>query len=464
MKLIQKFQYGRPLVAQSDNTRVAKPIIKRKIKYKLKPGEFFFTDRNTGKKTLIKPKNETISADRRNTYQRKQNEKRTQQLHKQYEEDKKQEQAMKNLQGLLTFVSPSTYVGPVFNNNGKSYTENVMSGEGTGSTAGNVAVDMLTPFAVGGATKGIQAGNRLYRIRQLSKINQPKQIPIDRPKSLTQSNLDIRNYSPETSDQISRYIFFQKFYDNNLEFQDFQSQHNFFVEKPSVLVPVQNSPLYNYIQYFNKRFNLNTTGNIEVPEDNIFKENQLGLFNIKSKKPFVNHRYSDNVDNTVVHEAISHYTDEAVAWRPTNKPPLIFPRFVRRIVTKNKPTVGEVYQHISTPWPGFRFIRRTKNSDNYVDPNSRNWFESRATLNELRYQLFKENPDNYSAVLDKLPDQEIFKKLSKINNYGWDYNNLYQALPPRLQKSWANRIRYALKYLPATTPFTFPAIQNKNDR
>ena len=371
---------------------------------------------------------------------------------------------MKNLQGLLTFVSPSTYVGPVFNNNGKSYTENVMSGEGTGSTAGNVAVDMLTPFAVGGATKGIQAGNRLYRIRQLSKINQPKQIPIDRPKSLTQSNLDIRNYSPETSDQISRYIFFQKFYDNNLEFQDFQSQHNFFVEKPSVLVPVQNSPLYNYIQYFNKRFNLNTTGNIEVPEDNIFKENQLGLFNIKSKKPFVNHRYSDNVDNTVVHEAISHYTDEAVAWRPTNKPPLIFPRFVRRIVTKNKPTVGEVYQHISTPWPGFRFIRRTKNSDNYVDPNSRNWFESRATLNELRYQLFKENPDNYSAVLDKLPDQEIFKKLSKINNYGWDYNNLYQALPPRLQKSWANRIRYALKYLPATTPFTFPAIQNKNDR
>lgn len=84
MKLIQKFQYGRPLVAQSDNTRVVKPIIKRKIKYKLKPGEFFFTDRNTGKKTLIKPKNETISADRRNTYQRRQDQKRTQQVYKRY--------------------------------------------------------------------------------------------------------------------------------------------------------------------------------------------------------------------------------------------------------------------------------------------------------------------------------------------------------------------------------------------
>lgn len=151
MKIVPKAQYGRSLVAQSDNTRVAKPVIERKIEYKLKPGEFFFTDRNTGKKTLIKPKNETISTDRRTIYQRKQDEKRTQQLHRQYEEDKKQEEGMRNLQGFLTFVSPSTYIGPVLNNNGKSYAQNVMSGEGTGSTAGNVAIDILTPFAVGGA-------------------------------------------------------------------------------------------------------------------------------------------------------------------------------------------------------------------------------------------------------------------------------------------------------------------------
>lgn len=184
MKIVPKAQYGRPLVIQSDNTRVAKPIIERKIQYKLKPGELFFTDRNTGKKILIKPRNETISTDRRNTYQKKQDEKRTQQLHRQYEEDKKQEEGMKNLQGFLTFVSPSTYIGPIFNNNGKSYTENVMSGEGTGDVAGNVAIDILTPFAIGGITKGIQAGNRLYRIRQLSKAidnSSPalQQIPLN---------------------------------------------------------------------------------------------------------------------------------------------------------------------------------------------------------------------------------------------------------------------------------------------
>lgn len=166
MKIVPKAQYGRPLVAQSDNTRVAKPVIERKIEYKLKPGEFFFTDRNTGKKTLIKPKNETISTDRRNTYQRKQDEKRTQQLHRQYEEDKKQEEGMRNLQGFLTFISPSTYVGPILNNNGKSYVENVMSGEGTGDVTGNVAIDMLTPFAIGGvkslASNTVKLGNSIY--------------------------------------------------------------------------------------------------------------------------------------------------------------------------------------------------------------------------------------------------------------------------------------------------------------
>lgn len=151
MRLVPKAQYGRQLVAQSDNTRVARPAIERKIQYKLKPGEFFFTDKNTGKKTLIKPKNETISADRRSTYQRQQDQTRAKQFYRQYKEDKKQEEGMRNLQGFLTFSSPSTWVGAATRNNGRSYFDNVASGEGTGSTAGNVAIDMLTPFAIGGA-------------------------------------------------------------------------------------------------------------------------------------------------------------------------------------------------------------------------------------------------------------------------------------------------------------------------
>lgn len=166
MRLVPKAQYGRQFIAQSDNTRVARPAIERKVQYKLKPGEFFFTDKNTGKKTLIKPKNETINTDRRSAYQRYQDQIRAKQFYRQYEEDKKYEEGMRNLQGFLTFATPSTWVGAATRNNGRSYFDNVASGEGTGSVAGNVAIDMLTPFAIGGtkslASNAVKLGNSIY--------------------------------------------------------------------------------------------------------------------------------------------------------------------------------------------------------------------------------------------------------------------------------------------------------------
>lgn len=151
MRLVPKAQYGRPLVTQSDNTRVAKPAVERKIEYKLKPGEFFFTDRNTGKKTLIKPKNGTITTDRRNTYQRQQDQIRAKQFYRQYKENKNYEEGMRNLQGFLTFASPSTWVGAATRNNGRSYFDNVASGEGFGNNTANLLFDLATPFAIGGA-------------------------------------------------------------------------------------------------------------------------------------------------------------------------------------------------------------------------------------------------------------------------------------------------------------------------
>lgn len=147
------------------------------MEYKPKPGEFFIIDRRTGKKVLVKRKNETVSADRRSTYQRQQDQTRAKQVYRQYEEDKKQEEGMKNLQGFLTFISPSTYIGPVFNNNDKSYVENVMSGEGTGDTAGNVAIDILTPFAVGGARS--LATNAVKRFPYRPNTSSLQSIPYD---------------------------------------------------------------------------------------------------------------------------------------------------------------------------------------------------------------------------------------------------------------------------------------------
>lgn len=83
MKIIPKGQYG--LITQSDNTRVAKPIIQERIPYKLKPNEFYFIDKKTGKKTLIKRKQETVTEDKRSTYQKKYDKIRTEQIQKKYE-------------------------------------------------------------------------------------------------------------------------------------------------------------------------------------------------------------------------------------------------------------------------------------------------------------------------------------------------------------------------------------------
>lgn len=153
MKVIPKAQYGTRFIAQSDNTRVTRPVIVEKKEYKPKPNEFFFTDNRTGRKILMRKRDETVSADNSSPYQRQEAQRRAEQAYKQYEEDKRQKEGMTNLQGLFTLASPSTYIGPIFNNNGKSYIDNVMSGQGTGDTGANLAIDLLTP----------KVGQLLYR-------------------------------------------------------------------------------------------------------------------------------------------------------------------------------------------------------------------------------------------------------------------------------------------------------------
>lgn len=154
MKIIPKGQNG--LVAKSDNTRVAKPIIAEKIPYKLKPNEFYFIDKRTGKRIIGRLKQEVVSPDNRTTYQRKQDQIKAKQVQKKQKEDKNYEKGLETIDALSKLVMPSTYVGPIFNNNGKSYLDNVMSGEGTGDAAGNITIDLLTPLSVNKFSKVIQ--------------------------------------------------------------------------------------------------------------------------------------------------------------------------------------------------------------------------------------------------------------------------------------------------------------------
>ena len=214
MKIIPKGQYG--LITQSDNTRVAKPIIQERIPYKLKPNEFYFVDKKTGKKTLIKQKQETVSADNRTTNQRKQDQARTKQIQKKQEADKNYNEGLKTIGALTTLAMPSTYIGPVFNNNGKSYLDNVISGEGTGDAAGNLAIDLLTPLATGSTIKGgsyvYNTGNRLYNnwldLKDLRNFMSRYQYNLINPKNsiiFNDSKLDrLFNHIVESHNTFTR--------------------------------------------------------------------------------------------------------------------------------------------------------------------------------------------------------------------------------------------------------------------
>ena len=214
MKIIPKGQNG--LVAKSDNTRVAKPIIAEKIPYKLKPNEFYFIDKRTGKRTLGRLKQEVVSPDNRTTYQRKQDQIKARQVQKKQEEDKNYEKGLETIDALSKLVMPSTYVGPIFNNNGKSYLDNVMSGEGTGNTAGNLTIDLLTPLTTGSTIKGgsyvYNTGNRLYNnwldLKNLRNFMSRYQYNLINPKNsiiFNDSKLDkLFNHIVESHNTFTR--------------------------------------------------------------------------------------------------------------------------------------------------------------------------------------------------------------------------------------------------------------------
>lgn len=147
MKIIPKLQTAwSPIILQQDNTRIKQPLVVTEIDYKLQPGEFFYTDKSTGKKTLVRPKQEVVSSDNRSDFQRKQDAERSERLMKKYEEQKQREEAAKAVSVLTTLISPSTWIGPLIRNNGKSYFDNFTSGGGFGDNTTNFIFDLASPF------------------------------------------------------------------------------------------------------------------------------------------------------------------------------------------------------------------------------------------------------------------------------------------------------------------------------
>lgn len=144
------------ILQAKQSTTINKPQRKWNVKRKLKPGEQVFTDWRTGKKTVFTPRRAEVKSDNRGEYQKQKDQKTADILHQKHEQEKTTQEGLKNLGAIGKVVSPSTYIGPLANRaiasiqgdkqDRRSIGEQILSGEGTGDTAGNLLLDFASPY------------------------------------------------------------------------------------------------------------------------------------------------------------------------------------------------------------------------------------------------------------------------------------------------------------------------------
>lgn len=149
-----------------------------------------------------------------------------------------------------------------------------------------------------------------------------------------------------------------------------------------------------------------------------------GYYNPKSDANFINLRNNkpEEIMSTAVHEGISHTTDDAM------------PFFVR-----------EKYND----------LLKSIDINSFKNNSSKLWYELRATLNEMKYQLSpKGNYDELKEKLSGMSAEEFTDRLESINDYGKDYvRGIYMSDLVPGQKPPVSRFKKAILTLPATLPF-----------
>ena len=442
MKLIPKAQYGAQFIAQSDNTRVAKPIIQERIPYKLKPNEFYFIDKKTGKKTLIKQKQETVSADNRTTNQRKQDQTRTEQIQKKQEADKNYNEGLKTIGTLSTLAS--TYIGPVFNNNGKSYLDNVISGEGTGNTAGNLAIDLVMPFGFKLFNKGVSYLYKTSRGTQAIKASYttPTGLKITPEYEIEQIYPIYRDMKKSKHFKPFSEPYFEEQIDN----------------KNVTLLGQLDAGKYSEYQAERIIQNMKNQGfDPDIPSSKIIHNGQRlygapsKMIREKSKEPIniyitneptnvIGFQLRDNgkayarvypnatpekIRLTTIHEGISHGTDDVV----------------------NTATDGAAADQYG------RITKAVKNAGFAKTKGTEQWYELRSTMAEFMAKMFRKYvrafpgstyTDIQDAVYKEINNMSVNKladELKSLNNYGRDYGEYLMQNPFE-----ANKFKALLKY------------------
>ena len=440
MKIILKGKKG--LVTQSDNTRVAKPIIQERIPYKLKPNEFYFINKKTGKKTLIKQKQETVSADNRTTNQRKQDQARTKQIQKKQEADKNYKKGLETISTLSTLAS--TYIGPVFNNNGKSYLDNVISGEGTGNTAGNLAIDLVMPFGFRLFNKGISYPYKIFKGTQAIKASYttPTGIKITPEYEIEQIYPIYRDMKKSKHFKPFSEPYFEEQIDNkNItllgqldagKYSEYQAERIIQNMKNQGFDPdVSSSKIIHNGQRLygtpSRMIREKSTDpiNIYITDE---PTNVIGFQlrdNGKAYARIYPNATPEKIRLTTIHEGISHGTDDVV----------------------NTATDGAAADQYG------RITKAVKDAGFAKTKGTERWYELRSTMAEFMAKMFRKHTkavpgstcaDVQDAVykeIDNMSVNKLAEEFKSLNSYGKDYGEYLMQNPFE-----ANKFKILLKY------------------
>ena len=443
MKIL-KGQWG--LVAQSDNTRVTKPIIQEKIPYKLKPNEFYFIDKKTGKRIIGRSKQEVVSSDNRNTKQRKQDQTIAKQIQKKQEADKNYNEGLKTIGTLTTLTMPSTYIGPVFNNNGKSYLDNVISGEGTGNTTGNLAIDLAIPFGFRLFNKGYpyktSRGTQTIKSSSKSSYMDPSGIKITPELEIEQRYPIYRDMKKSKHFISFSAPYFEEKIDDNYvtllgqldagKYSEYQAERiiqnmktqGFDPDIPSSKIIHNGQRLYGAPSKMIREKSKEPI-NIYITDE---PTNVIGFQTPTNGKAYARvypNATPEKIRLTTIHEGISHGTDDVV----------------------NTATDGAAaYQY-------GRITKAVKNAGFAKTKGTEQWYELRSTMAEFMAKMFRKHTkaipgstcaDVQDAVykeIDNMSINKLAEEFKSLNSYGKDYAEYLMQNPFE-----ANKFKILLKY------------------
>lgn len=145
---------------KQDTVHSYRPTLPITYQYHLKPGEFFYKDRN-GKVTIAHSRNEQVSKDTRNDWQKKQDSRNASIIRKQKQITQAEHKTAQVISNILDRVRPSKLVTAVIR--GQKPMDYIANGNGgTGNEIVNTGFDILSTFGT----------NALFNMSKFPKLNQ----------------------------------------------------------------------------------------------------------------------------------------------------------------------------------------------------------------------------------------------------------------------------------------------------